>query len=165
MLDLYEATIKRQADRIIHDAGSGTKLSGGQGGDWEWAKLPIRDGGLGLQDLVLTAPVAHMASMGHVARRATSVSDGGHDRPATRVREWFDNDAEFKGQLERVAALVNLERGEGDAAAPHPLCPTLPALETMPSQKELSAPLYKKRRSSFSNGREATTPHKTRLGS
>ena len=74
-------------------------------------------------------------------------------------------DAEFKGQLERVAALVNLEIGEGDAAAPHPLCPTLPALETMPSQKELSAPLYKKRRSFFSNGQEATTPHKTRLGS
>ena len=146
MLDLYEATIKRQVDRIIHDAGSGTKLSRGLGGDWEWAKLPIRDGGLGLQDLVLTAPVAHMASMGHVARRASSVSDGGRDRPATRVREWFDNDAEFKGQPERVAGLVNLERGEGDAAAPHLLCPALPALETMPSQKELSPPLYKKRR-------------------
>ena len=42
--------------------------------------------------------------------------------------------------------MVNLERGEGDAAAPHPLCPPLPALETMPSQKELSAPLYKKRK-------------------
>ena len=31
--------------------------------------------------------------------------EDGIDKPATQVRGWFDNDEEFKGQLERVAGL------------------------------------------------------------
>ena len=144
-IEFFESVVKREADRIIHDPGSGTKLGDGQGGDWGWAKLPISSGGLGLHDLSITAPAAHMASMGGVARRAAKLAEDDSDKPAAVVRQWFDKNAEFKKQLENLAAKVNRERLGEDGAAHKQICPSLPALEEMPSQKKLSAPLVKSR--------------------
>ena len=42
---------------------------------WKWAKLPVRYGGLGLQDLPLVSLAAFMAAMGAVARMATRAGE------------------------------------------------------------------------------------------
>ena len=127
--------MKGELERVVADAGQTLKLSSKK---WKWVKLPLREGGLGLQDLPLISLAAWMATMGAVARMATEMTTlvPGFTAPGL-VRGWFtdDNDA-FEQELARLATKFN--RGD----APRPLCPSLGALETMPSQHALVAKIY-----------------------
>ena len=93
--------------------------------------MPVREGGLGLQDLPLISLAAWMATMGAVARMATEMTTlvPGCTAPGL-VRGWFtdDNDG-FEQELARLATKVN----GGDA--PQALCP-------IPSQHALAANIY-----------------------
>ena len=108
---------------MVADAGQTLKLSSKK---WKWAKLPVRERGLGLQDLPLISLAAWMATMGAVARTAPGLVQG---------RFTDDNDG-FEQELARLATKVN----GGDA--PQPLCPSLQALEIMPSQHARAAKIY-----------------------
>ena len=136
-LHRHEVVVKEQLQRIAADAGQQIVLSPQ---DWAWAKLPVREGGLGLQDLPLISGAAYMAAMGAVARQASKVHHSTGSTAAQKVRAWFDdNNDRFERALAEVAEKVN-----GDAT--NPLCPSLPALESMPSQNTLSKPIYALRR-------------------
>ena len=137
-LHRHEVVVREQLQRIAADAGQQIVLSPQ---DWAWAKLPVREGGLGLQDLPLISEVAFMAAMGAVARRASKVHHSTGSVAAQKVRAWFDDDND---QFERALAKVAEKVNKGDAAKP--ICPSLPSLESMPSQKILSTPIYVQRR-------------------
>jgi hypothetical protein len=72
------------------------------------------------------------------------------------VRGWFtdDNDS-FVQELARLATKVN--RGD----APQPLCPSLQALETMPSQHALAAKIYAQQSKTLLNDRDLTREDRT----
>ena len=67
----YEEVVKGELERVVADTGQTLKLSSKK---WKWAKLPVREGGLGLQDLPLISLAAWMATMGAVARMATEMT-------------------------------------------------------------------------------------------
>ena len=138
-LQCHEEVIKSQLERIMAFYGQAIRLSNS---DWEWAKLPVRNnGGMGLHDLPLIKEAAYMAAMGAVARRATAVHIDTGSIAAHKVRAWFDDSNDgFEEALAKLADKVNT----GDA--PHPVCPSLAALETMPGQSKLAEELYKQKR-------------------
>ena len=118
--------MKGELERVVADAGQTLKLSSKK---WKWAKLPVREGGPGLQDLTLITLAAWMTTMGAVARMATEMTTLVPGCTALGlVRGWFtdDNDG-FEQELARLATKFN----GGDA--PQPLCDSRQALETMPT--------------------------------
>jgi hypothetical protein len=137
----HEKVVRKQTDRIVMEADRQTELPELT---WQWAQQPVREGGLGLQNLQLVAPAAYMASMGAVARRATAIHQRTGSIAAHVVRSWFTQDNEgFERQLAGLAEKVNVG-AEGDA--PDIICPSLAALEKMPTQHVLSERLYATRR-------------------
>ena len=86
----YEEVVKAEVERIVGDAGRPAKLAQPK---WKWAKLPVRYGGLGLQDLPLVSLAAFMAAMGAVARMATRAGEYIPACTAPKVvRGWFNDD-------------------------------------------------------------------------
>ena len=67
-----------------------------------------------------------------------------------KVRSWFNTDKTFERALKTCAEKVN-----GDA--PEPVCPSLPALETMPTEAKLSEKLYEERQQTLLR---AELPHR-----
>ena len=132
----YEGVVKAEVERIVGDAGRPAKLAQPK---WKWAKLPVRYGGLGLQDLPLVSLAAFMATIGAVARMATRAGEYIPACTAPKlVRGWFNDDNDGFEQL--LAKLADEVDGRD---ATNPLCPTLATLETMPSQNSLSNEMYK----------------------
>jgi len=137
-LRLHSNMVRSELDRIVADAGEGTKLTNTE---WQWAKLPTREGGLGLHDLPLISEAAYVAALAAVARRAIKIHTDTGSTAANSVARWFhdDNDG-FEELLARVAAQVN-----GGDAPNSTICPSIEAFETMPSQAKLSHAIYQKR--------------------
>ena len=138
-LRLHGDVMRSELDRIVADAGEGTKLTNTE---WQWAKLPTREGGLGLHDLPLISEAAYIAALAAVARRAIKIHANTGSTAAHSVARWFhdDNDG-FEQLLARVAAQVN-----GEDAPNSTICPSLEAFETIPSQEKLSHAIYQKHR-------------------
>ena len=109
-------------------------------------------GGLGLQDLTLISLAAWMATMGAVACMATETTTLVPGCTALGLlRGWFTDDNNgFEQELARLTTKVN--RGD----APQPSCPSLQALETMPSQHALAAKIYTQQSKTLLNDRDLT---------
>ena len=56
-LVLHEKVVREQLERIVSDVGGPERLTAFT---WDWARQPIAQGGLGLQNLQLTSYVAAM---------------------------------------------------------------------------------------------------------
>ena len=141
-IQYHEKVVRKQIGRITMEAGRKPELPDLT---WQWAQQPVREGGLGIQNLQLVAPAAYMASMGAVARRATQIHTRTGSIAAHVVRSWFTQDNEgFEKQLAELAEQVNVQ-AERDAPEKI-ICPSLAALEKMPRQHVLSEKLYTNRR-------------------
>ena len=146
-IQYHEQIVRKQIARIALEADRIAELPELT---WHWAQQPVREGGLGLQNLGLVAPAAYMAAMGAVARRASEIHQKAGSIPAHVVRSWFTQDKEgFERQLAKLAEKVNVVE-EGDAPE-KVICPSLAALEKMPSQHILSERLYRTRREQLLN--------------
>lgn len=138
-LRYHENEVRMQLDRIVLTARQKDTLSAKH---WKWAKLPVKLGGLGLQDLNLISPAAHADALARVLRRAKEANTPA----ATLVAAWIsDGKGNIEQQRAALASSVN-DQAQGDGGdAPNSLCPTLEAYETMPSQHRLSEAMYKGR--------------------
>ena len=101
-LQHYEEMAKGELERVVADAGQTLKLSSKK---WIRAKLLVREGGLGLQDIPFISLAAWVATMGAAAHMATEMTTlaPGCTAPGL-VRGWFtDNNDGFEQELARLA--------------------------------------------------------------
>ena len=97
---------------------------------FEIAKQPVRNLGIGLGDVKLTAPASFAASMGAVARLSEEIN-----LPySTHILQVIQRDPHSKG------VFSDLSTSTPDT--PNPICPALVDVTKTPSQKEVSEPLY-----------------------
>ena len=132
-LHKFDSTLRKVLDRMV----SNPRQSGSAVDDirWKLAKLPIKNGGLGLQDIQMTAPAQHMATLGQIYRMAKDQVEEGYE-PASKVLGWYEDNDELDSQMRQLATQVN----GGDST--NPICPTIDNVGAMPKAKKLVEPLY-----------------------
>ena len=81
-LEHHDSTIRGELARLVSNPGKPTALDDVR---WKLAKLPIRNGGLGLQDLPLVAPAQFAAAMGSVYQWATTCAEDLKHKPAEKM--------------------------------------------------------------------------------
>jgi hypothetical protein len=128
----YEAVVRVEISRIL---GFFSHASGFPDHAWGQVRQPIRSVGFGLHNLPLVAPAAYVAAHGSVARLAGKLLSV---FPALQfVLLAQTRCARLAHLVGRLAAAVNTDTHS-------PLCPSVAAVASMPSQKRLSNVLYKK---------------------
>jgi hypothetical protein len=135
----HDYFIRREIGRLcLGEAASGPKgtYPGFTDLNWEVAKQPVREIGLGLGDLALIAPAAYVAALGGVARLNQKVDDLTKATSAKTIAT----------QLTKDTTLKEVVQGLNDsqpAASTKPIVPPVSEIKTFPEQKTMARKLYK----------------------
>jgi len=122
---------------------------------WEVAKLPVNQGGLGLQNPLVVSPAAFAASLGLVKRFALKTPD--EHSLAVFIRSVANPGTTHLLSVLATQVEAGLPESEDDVVNP---CPPASSLELMPTQKALSSALYKVRADSIQESAAFTPPHR-----
>ena len=135
----HDYFIRREIGRLcLGEAASGPKgtYPGFTDLNWEVAKQPVREIGLGLGDLAIIAPAAYVAALGGVARLNQKVDDLTKATSAKTIAT----------QLTKDTTLKEVVQGLNDsqpAASTKPIVPPVSEIKTFPEQKTMARKLLK----------------------